>query len=156
MAAGRNRPGTTAESTPGQLTLADWERDLALEPRSATEVSATEASDAGRTQPPSRASADHELGERQLLTVAEVAQATGLSVNAIYRAIWGGELRASKLRGRIRVPAEAVTAWVDEARVLTNPPQRVRAARVAARAPRAVGSGRGLRELLHAAGPPPA
>ena len=107
---------------------------------------------------PSRVAGDHQPGERLLLTVAEVARGTGLSANAIYRAIWSGELQASKLRGRIRVHAQAVGAWVDQARVATtNPPQRIRATYAAPRASRAVaGAGRGLRELLQAAGPPPA
>jgi excisionase family DNA binding protein len=151
MQDGGKRRGTAAGSPPGQLTFADWERDLALDARSATETS-----EAGGSQSPSGTSADRELGERQLLTVSEVARATGLSVNAIYRAVWSGELRASKLRGRIRIPAEAVTAWVDETRVPTSQPQRIRPTRSTPRAPRAVGGGRGLRELLQAAGPPPA
>ena len=48
-----------------------------------------------------------------LLTVAEVGRATGLSANAVYRAIWNGELRASKLRGRLRIQIADVDAWVD-------------------------------------------
>jgi excisionase family DNA binding protein len=152
MAAGRKRQDTGTESRVGQLTLADWERDLDLEARSAAETSR-----AARTNPPSRAAADPVAGERRLLTVAEVARATGLSVNAIYRAIWSGELQASKLRGRIRVQAQAVAAWIDQARVAApNPPQPLRAIHAGPRVSRAAGAGRGLRELLHAAGPPPA
>jgi excisionase family DNA binding protein len=150
MAAGRKRQDTGSESCVGQLTLADWEHDLAVEARTADETRrAAKAT-------PSRVAGDHEPGERQLLTVAEVARATGLSANAIYRAIWSGELEASKLRGRIRVHAQALGAWVDQARVATtNPPKRFRATYAAPRASRAVaGGGRGLRELLQAAGPP--
>jgi excisionase family DNA binding protein len=51
--------------------------------------------------------------ERLLLTVSEVAEATGLSSNAVYRAIAAGELRASKLRGRLRVQAADLEAWID-------------------------------------------
>jgi excisionase family DNA binding protein len=89
------------------------------------------------------------IGVEGLLTVAEVAALTGLSPNAVYRAIWSGELRASKLRGRIRVPAYAVDAWVDNGRV---EPRRLHRAS-AAPSPRArpVSHGRGLRELLEVA-----
>ena len=51
--------------------------------------------------------------ERLLLTVSEVAEATGLSSNAVYRAIAAGELRASKLRRRLRVQPSDVDAWID-------------------------------------------
>jgi excisionase family DNA binding protein len=51
--------------------------------------------------------------ERLLLTVSEVAEATGLSSNAVYRAIAAGELRASKLRRRLRVQATDLDAWID-------------------------------------------
>ena len=51
--------------------------------------------------------------ERLLLTVSEVAEATGLSSNAVYRAIAAGELRASKLRRRLRIQAADLDAWVD-------------------------------------------
>ena len=50
--------------------------------------------------------------ERRLLTVSEVAEATGLSSNAVYRAIAVGELRASKLRGRLRVQLADLDAWI--------------------------------------------
>jgi hypothetical protein len=138
--------GTTAESPASQLTLGDSERDLASKPgpRPAR-------SDAVGPQPPSHASDGRELGERQLLSVAEVARATCLSVNAI---IWSGELRASKLRGRIRVPAEALTTRVDQARVLTNPPS-ASARRPWPLEPPSRRRGGGLRELLQAAGSPP-
>lgn len=48
-----------------------------------------------------------------LLTVRDVADATGLSPNAVYRAISAGELCASKLRGRLRVRLEDVDGWID-------------------------------------------
>ena len=51
--------------------------------------------------------------ERRLLTVSGVAEATGLSANAVYRAIAAGELRASKLRGRLRVQLADLDAWID-------------------------------------------
>jgi excisionase family DNA binding protein len=88
----------------------------------------------------------------KLLTVAEVGRLTGLSLNAGYRAIWSGELRASKLRGRIRVSGGAVEAWVDAGRVPTGPSERARPTR--SRCPRPTSSGRGLRELLQTAAPP--
>jgi excisionase family DNA binding protein len=51
--------------------------------------------------------------ERLLLTVSEVAEATGLSSNAVYRAIAAGELRASKLRRRLRVQRADLDTWID-------------------------------------------
>ena len=59
--------------------------------------------------------------ELRLLTVAEVAEATGFSRNAVYRAIAAGELRASKLRGRLRVQLADLDAWI-ESNVLPGPP----------------------------------
>lgn len=88
--------------------------------------------------------------ERRLLTVSEVAEATGLSSNAVYRAIAAGELRASKLRGRLRVQLADLDAWIDSnvvcARgvddVFALPTELLRTGRV----------GQGLRELLEADG----
>jgi excisionase family DNA binding protein len=88
--------------------------------------------------------------ERRLLTVSEVAELTGFSSNAIYRAIAGGELRASKLRGRLRVQLADVDAWIDSNIVCARgvddwfaaPTRLLRADRI----------GRGLRELLEADG----
>ena len=88
------------------------------------------------------------LPDRRLLTVSDVAEATGLSPNAVYRAIWDGELRASKLRGRLRIQLADLDAWIDS-NLLTNysgheePP-------APARPPGRNGPGRGLRELLGA------
>ncbi len=76
--------------------------------------------------------------DRRLLTVSEVAEATGLSPNAIYRAIDAGELRASKLRGRLRVRLADVDGWIDSNVV------RVRTRVATPSIPR-----RGLRELLN-------
>jgi excisionase family DNA binding protein len=82
--------------------------------------------------------------ERLLLTVSEVAEATGLSSNAVYRAIAAGELRASKLRRRLRVQAADLEAWIDVNVVCARgsddppPPRRFRQG----------SPGRGLRELL--------
>ena len=88
--------------------------------------------------------------ERRLLTVSELAELTGLSTNAVYRAIAGGELRASKLRGRLRVQLADLDAWIDSNVVCARgvddasavPTELFRAGRV----------GRGLRELLEADG----
>jgi excisionase family DNA binding protein len=80
--------------------------------------------------------------ERFLLTVSEVAEATGLSSNAVYRAIAAGELRASKLRRRLRVQAADLEAWIDANVVCARgvdgpPPPTLRPGR----------RGHGLREL---------
>ena len=83
--------------------------------------------------------------DRRLFTVGDVAEITGLSPNAVYRAIAAGELRASKLRGRLRVQLADLDAWIES--------NVVRARRddwslVPGGLLRAGRSGRGLRELL--------
>ncbi|HWB23734.1 MAG TPA: helix-turn-helix domain-containing protein [Gaiellaceae bacterium] len=88
------------------------------------------------------------IPERQLLTVAEVAEATGFSTNAVYRAIWSGELRASKLRGRLRVQAADIDVWIDSNVVVASPRSTHHKPRGVVRPPRRSGSARGLRELL--------
>ena len=82
---------------------------------------------------------------RRLLTVAEVAEATGLSSNAVYRAIAAGELRASKLRGRLRVQNADLDLWIDSNVVRAGADDD----RSAAPAELLL-AGRGLRELLGA------
>ena len=84
--------------------------------------------------------------DRRLLTVSEVAEATGLSPNAVYRAIWDGELRASKLRGRLRVQLADFDAWIDSNLVTARGTQEEPPP--PARPPGRNGPGRGLRELL--------
>ena len=78
--------------------------------------------------------------------MSEVAEATGLSSNAVYRAIAAGELRASKLRRRLRVQRADLEAWIDAnvvcARGAAEPPAAGRLTPGRA--------GRGLRELLEA------
>jgi len=88
------------------------------------------------------------LPDRSLLTVSQVAEATSLSPNAIYRAIRNDELRASKLRGRLRVQLADLDAWIDSNLVTardipTEPP-------APARPLGRNGPGRGLLELLEA------
>lgn len=87
------------------------------------------------------------IPERQLLTVTEVAEATGFSTNAVYRAIWSGELRASKLRGRLRVQAADIEVWI-ETNVVVASRSTHHKPRVVVHPPRRSGSARGLRELL--------
>ncbi len=85
---------------------------------------------------------------RRLLTVSEVAERTGLSSNAVYRAIAAGELRASKLRGRLRVQLADLDTWIDLNVVCargTDDPARVGLLHAGR-------SARGLRELLEADG----
>lgn len=74
----------------------------------------------------------------QLLTVAQVAEQTGLAEWTIRRAIRDGELTASKLRGRLRVDALDLEAWVQDSRVVPSPassPELPRAMRPAPGAP---------------------
>jgi excisionase family DNA binding protein len=86
--------------------------------------------------------------DRRLLTVAQVAEATGLSPKAVYRAVADGELRASKLRGRLRIQLADLDAWIDSNLITSSgsheeptPP---------ACPPGRNGTGRALRELLEA------
>jgi excisionase family DNA binding protein len=67
------------------------------------------------------------MTQTRLLSTSEVADRVGLSTKAIYRAIDRGELRASKLCGRIRVDPDDLDAWIEESRVepiaiRTDPP----------------------------------
>jgi excisionase family DNA binding protein len=172
MAVGSDRPRTAPEPLAGQLTLADWEQELVRDAELATEANERGRVDAAtreecRAEKPTPSPVDEprtrqrltsrgEVGsddgfrERDLLTVAEVGRATGLSVNAVYRAIWCGELRASKLRGRLRVRDVDVDSWVEAARIGGEPARERRraAARVQVARPH---PGRGLRELLQPA-----
>lgn len=86
----------------------------------------------------------------RLLSVADVAEAIGLSTNAVYRAISAGELRASKLRGRLRVQRSDLDRWIDSNVVCARGRENwVATPRQISGAGR---SGRGLRELLEADG----
>jgi excisionase family DNA binding protein len=81
------------------------------------------------------------LPDRRLLTVSDVAETTGLSPNAVYRAVADGELRASKLRGRLRIQLDSNLVTSRGSHEEPPPP---------ARPPGRNGPGRGLRELLEA------
>jgi excisionase family DNA binding protein len=48
-----------------------------------------------------------------MLSTHDVASLCGLSYHAVLGAIHAGELRASKLRGRILVRQEWLDAWID-------------------------------------------
>jgi excisionase family DNA binding protein len=162
MAAPPRYPRSKHGASADQLSLADWERVQARDALRAADAgthrqpasaptSRAERNEPGR--PETRSLTRDGFATRQLLTVAEVARATGLSVNAVYRAIASGELRASKLRGQLRVQVSDIDAWVDAARV----PARAtgQAYRGSDRTPRVqTRPGRGLRELLHTAAAP--
>lgn len=84
----------------------------------------------------------------RLLSVAEVASTTGLSESAVYRAIAAGELRASKLRGRLRVRMSDLESWIESNLVSPKSVRdEKRPARPARRLPTEPRPG-GLRELL--------
>ena len=102
----------------------------------------------------SRRIAQDELALR-LLTVADVADLTGLSESAIYRAVANGELSASRLRGRLRILFSDLETWIETNRVHpVDPPRPVsrRTGALRAGAPRPApprsNGGAGLRELL--------
>ena len=52
-----------------------------------------------------------------LLRVSEAAELAGLSTRAIYRAIERGELRASRLCSRLRIPRAAFDEWIERSTV---------------------------------------
>ena len=81
----------------------------------------------------------------RLLSVSDVAELTGLSESVIYRAIATGELRASKLRGRLRVRPVDLEIWIESNLVHADPPRRTERAVLR---PRPNARGRGLSELL--------
>jgi excisionase family DNA binding protein len=53
-------------------------------------------------------------GSNAMLTVPEVAAACQISQSSVRRAIADGELRAVKLRSRVRIPREAFDAWLSQ------------------------------------------
>jgi excisionase family DNA binding protein len=53
-------------------------------------------------------------GSTTMLTVPEVAAACQISQSSVRRAIADGELRAVKLRSRVRIPREAFDAWLSQ------------------------------------------
>lgn len=55
------------------------------------------------------------------LSVTETARASGLSRQAVYRAIGRGELRASVVCSRIRIHPDDFLAWMDGDRADTAP-----------------------------------
>jgi excisionase family DNA binding protein len=57
----------------------------------------------------------------ELLTAAEVASLCKLSVKAVYRAVSSGELRATKLCGRVRVEPADLDDWIGRNRVRAEP-----------------------------------
>ena len=97
----------------------------------------------------------HDEPAFRLLTVADVADLTGLSESAIYRAVANGELSASRLRGRLRVLLSDLETWIEVNRVQPVDPPRPGSRRAGAPgggtprpAPSRTSSGAGLRELL--------
>ena len=60
-----------------------------------------------------RGSLDPEAPQDRLLTVREVADYAQLSQKAVRRAIAQGELRASRLRGRLRIEPADLRKWIE-------------------------------------------
>lgn len=67
----------------------------------------------------------------ELLSPDDAAQIVRLSAYTVRQAIREGELRASKLRGRLRIHPDDLAAWIDQGRLATIKP----AARGTAAAP---------------------
>lgn len=100
---------------------------------------------------------DEQFPGSHLVSVADVASITGLSDTAVYRAIAAGELRATKLRGRLRIRFADIDAWIESNAVRSVPRER----EPTLARPRGGGftavphapasrNGHGLRQLLHA------
>jgi excisionase family DNA binding protein len=131
----------------GQLSL-----DLETAASPPPEQDGDAARRTSRRRSRARARSEHATAGRELLSVSEVSRITGLSANAVYRAIWSGELCASKLRGRLRVQKSDVEAWVVAGRVAPPRAEPQPPPRACRRRP--AGPGRGLRELLQTDTPP--
>lgn len=107
---------TTARVT--TQTPTTWTRTIALAPVRRQALVPTQA--------PSRGARD------VLMTVPDVAEESQLSQTAVRRAIYDGELKASKLRSRLRVMRTDYDAWIASQR---QPPYH-REQTPSARAPR--------------------
>lgn len=83
----------------------------------------------------------------ELLSVRRVAELADLSEMAIYRAIKAGELRASRLRGKLRIRSQDFERWVDENAVQV-PRSNDRKIVLPPRSAKPVPAGSGLRELV--------
>lgn len=53
------------------------------------------------------------MSDERMMSIDDVANITGFSAYTIRAAVRDGELRASKLRGRIRIDPVDFRAWVD-------------------------------------------
>jgi len=134
---------------PGQLTQ-DLETGASTPPPKREEDAVPRTS--RRTSP----GGEHKDGAppgRELVSVSEVSRITGLSANAIYRAIWSG--RAARLEAPRKAPRpESRRPGVGRrrprrARAEKQPPPRRAQRRRPVSSP-----GRGLRELLQTGAPP--
>jgi excisionase family DNA binding protein len=83
-------------------------------------------------------------------TPEQIAQRTGLSRKAIYRAIERGELPAYRLCGRLRIHPDDEHTWIENHRVAAAQPLELPAAR-----PRPAPSQHSLRRLLQTGGDGP-
>jgi excisionase family DNA binding protein len=82
-------------------------------------------------------SADHATAFR---TPEQIAQRTGLSRKAIYRAVERGELTAYRLCGRLRIHPDDEQAWIEN--------HRAQPLELSAPRPRQAPAKHGLRRLL--------
>jgi len=70
--------------------------------------------DVSRDSPVNESSERQPDDPRPLLSPQQVSELSGLHEEVVRRAIRAGELRASKLRGKLRVRLEDFDAWVDQ------------------------------------------
>jgi excisionase family DNA binding protein len=62
----------------------------------------------------SKSSETSDTEPQKLLSPQQIRDLTGLHEEVIRRAIRDGELRASKLRGKLRVRPQDYDAWIDQ------------------------------------------
>lgn len=86
----------------------------------------------------------------RLLSAQDVAELSGLSYHAVLRAIRGGELKASKRRGRILIRPEWFDEWIDGGLVEARPCPALAEVKDSCAQPRRVRSARGSLERLRA------
>lgn len=95
------------------------------------------------------------MSDGALLTVAEVAEFTRLSIYTVRAAIRTGELPASRLRGRLLVDRVDLADWIEANRVQGEheqaPPARHIAAPRSPRTPPAGGARQAVRDRRSAA-----
>lgn len=61
------------------------------------------------------------MNMQPMLSVSDVAVIVGMTEGTVRQAIREGQLRASKLRGRIRIEPTEVDAWINDSTIIPQP-----------------------------------